>query len=115
MFKKIILLFFFMIFNTIFSYEVSLPNAWDDIKSESSITIENNFYINTSRKITDYIWYIFWSISFWVLIYAWILLIKSYWQQESLKKANKILIWSIIWIFTSLLAYKIVDLLINLW
>lgn len=116
MIKKIILsiLLFTMTFTT-FSYEVDLPDWGNDIQSKTSITVNETFYISISKIVTKYLWYIMWSISFGMLLYAWILLMKSEWEDKELKKANKIIIWWVVWLFTSLLSYWIVNLIINLW
>jgi len=62
MLKKIILLLFiFMSFIgafSVFSYEVDLPNGGNDIKSDNIITTNTDFYINTAKKVTNYLWYI---------------------------------------------------------
>jgi len=117
MIKKIILLLFIIFIGTfsVFSYEVDLPNGGNDIKSTNTINKDTKFYINTAKKVTDYLWYILWAISFGVVLFAWTLLLKSEWEEQELKKANKMLVWWLIWIFVSLLSYSIVNLIINLW
>lgn len=117
MLKKILILFFFFVnVFTVFSYEVDLPTINSNIKTEYSIdTSNNNYYIDVSKIITKYLWYFLWVVSFAVVLYAWVLLLKSEWDQQELKKANKMLIWGMIWIFTSLLAYSIVNVIIKLW
>ncbi len=117
MLKKIIILlsFIFSILVT-YSYEVNLPvTNWDIQNSEYSINEDENFYLDIAKTITDYLWYILWAISFGIVIYAWILLMKWEWNSEKLKKANKMLMWWMVWIFISLLAYQIVNLLTDLW
>lgn len=118
MLKKIIILliFFSISIVTVFSYEVDLPGRGDNVSSESSITTtDNDFYIKTSKTINKYLWYMLWTVAFGVVLYAWVILLKAEWVDTELKKANKILIWWLIWIFTSLLAYPIINILINLW
>jgi len=117
MIKKIILLIFISFISSfnIFAYQVDLPNWGSNIKSTNTINTDTEFYINTSKKVTNYLWYILWAISFGIVLYAWTLLLKWEWEDQELKKANKMLVWWLIWIFTSLLAYSIVNLIINLW
>lgn len=116
MLKKIIVLLSLIFSSFIsYSYEVNLPVTNWDIKSESIINSDNEFYLDISKTITNYLWYILWAVSFGIVLYAWTLLMKSEWDQEELKKANKILVWWLVWIFTSLLAYQIVNLIIKLW
>ena len=117
--KKIILLIiliFWLWFSS--SYQVDVSNPTNDIQSENWWSIDDtsstNYYQNLSEIINTYLWFIFGSIALWMLIYGWILLISSNGNPEDLKKANKILIWWLVWIFVSLLSYLVVKLLINL-
>lgn len=115
--KKILLICSFVLFNSFwFSYNVSLPqNVWDDIKTEGNINSSSNKDISDVFKLVNkYLWIMMGSISLWVLLYAWYLLLFSEWNQEQLKKTNKIIIWGIVWIFVSLFAGNIINLIINL-
>ena len=121
--KKIILLvslIFWLAFSNAwnFTYEVDLPNQKNltDIKSKGNIIVSksDNYYQDLSKTINDYLWFIFGSVALWMVLYGWILLISSNGDPADLKKANKILIWWLVWIFVSLLAYLIIRLLINL-
>ncbi len=115
--KKIILLVSLLFWLGItLSYQVDLPNSTNDIKSEKKIEVSanNNYYQDLSKTINSYLWFIFGSVALWMVLYGWILLISSNGDPAELKKANKILIWWLVWIFVSLLAYLIIRLLINL-
>lgn len=121
MIKKILLtmftsIFIFFNFSFVSSYQVDLPTWMSDVKSEATIdqANEKDFHINFSSFINKYLWFILGPISFWVVIYAWILLMKSNWEEAEMKKWNKILTWWIVWIFVSLWAYTIINLLINI-
>ena len=117
--KKIILLIaliFWLWFSL--SYQVDVPNWTSDINSEIWWHIDDlttsNYYQNLAYLINKYLWFIFWVVTLWMVIYWWSLLISSNWDSTDLKKANKIIIWWLVWIFVSLLAYLIVKLLIHL-
>ena len=113
--KKIIsVLFLFLGFFYSFSYNVELPNANDNVKVNETSISKSNYYKNLSKQVNKYLWYAMWVISFAMVIYAGILLVTSSGNSEDLKKANKILIWWLVWIFVSLFAYTIINLLINL-
>jgi len=115
--KKLVLLLviFFWVWLT-FSYQVDVPNKTTDINSKWTITTSStkSYYQDLSKTINDYLWFIFGSVALWMVFYGWILLISSNGDPADLKKANKILIWGLVWIFVSLLAYLIIKLLINL-
>ena len=117
--KKLVLflVIFFWVWLT-FSYQVDVPNSTNDINSQVWWTIDDlttyNYYQSLAKTINDYLWFIFGSVALWMVLYGWILLISSNGDPADLKKANKILIWGLVWIFVSLLAYLIIKLLINL-
>ncbi len=117
--KKIILLIsliFWLWFSL--SYQVDVPNSTNDVQSENWWSIDDlsnyDYYQSLAKTVNTYLWFIFGSIALWMVIYWWILLISSNWDSAELKKANNILIWWLVWIFVSLLAYLIIKLLINL-
>jgi len=117
--KQIFILFLCVIsfFSVSFSYKVSLPDsvsASSDVKliETSEVSDDNNYYIELSKTINDYLWFFLWSVAFAAVIYAGFLLLSSNGSEEDLKKWNKILTWWLIWIFVSLLSYAIVKLLI---
>jgi len=117
--KKIILLIsLFLWISFVSSYQVDVPNPTNDVKSQIWWTIDDltttDYYQSLAKTINTYLWFIFGSVALWMLLYGWILLISSNGDPAELKKANKILIWGLVWIFVSLLAYLIIKLLINL-
>ena len=103
----------FFSFNQILSYQVDLPSSTSDVKSESIID-GWSYYVGLSKTINTYLWIAVWFVSLIVVLYAWFLLVSSSWNPEDLKKANKMLIWWLVWIFVSLLSYLIIKLLVNL-
>ena len=115
-FKKNIFLLFltiFFSFNQILSYQVDLPSSTSDVKSESIID-GWSYYVKLSKTINTYLWIAVWFVSLIVVLYAWFLLVSSSWNPEDLKKANKMLIWWLVWIFVSLLSYLIIKLMVKL-
>lgn len=102
-----------------FWYQVDLPSPTSNIQSEWTITdsdsVKNKPYFEYISKIlTTYVWLFTWVVAFAVVLYAWFLLTTSQWTPEDLKKANKMLVWWLVWIFVSLLSYLIIKVLINL-
>ena len=117
---KKILLFLVMTLSSLFSfwYQVDLPSPTSNIQSEwtilSSSSQKHSYFFNVFKVLTTYIWLFTWVVAFWVVLYAWFLLVSSHWTPEDLKKANKMLVWWLVWIFVSLLSYLLVKVLINL-
>jgi hypothetical protein len=107
-------LYIFFFFTYTYSYQVDLPARTADIKTENITSGWNNFYIDLAKMINDYLWFFLWVVAFIAVLYAGFLLISSNGSPEDLKKWNKILIWWLIGIFVSVLAYNIVQLVINL-
>jgi len=121
MIKKIILFlclnFLGLIQYFSFSYQVDIPNPTPNIQSEWTIIASNsnNSYIFSLAKIlTTYIWLFTGVVAFAVVLYAWFLLTTAQWNQDDLKKANKMLVWGLVWIFVSLLSYLIIKVLVGL-
>ena len=117
--KNVILLFSLILWLWFSSaYQVDVPKSTTDINSEVWWSIDDlsndNYYQDVAKTVNDYLWFIFGSVALWMVLYGWILLISSNGDPADLKKANKILIWWLIWIFVSLLAYLIIKLLIHL-
>jgi len=91
--KQIFILFLCVIsfFSVSFSYKVSLPDsvsASSDVKliETSEVSDDNNYYIELSKTINDYLWFFLWSVAFAAVIYAGFLLLSSNGSEEDLKK-----------------------------
>ena len=99
-----------------FSYQVELPDATVNIQSPWAIDASTNkdFYKTIWETLTTYIWFFTWVVAFIVVLTAGFYLFTSKGSQEDLKKANKMLIWWLVWIFVSLLSYVFVRVLITL-
>ena len=94
---------------TIYHETTDIRTNWD-----TDVEWDNTEYLKLSKTINKYLWFFMWTVSLIVVVYAWFLLMSSNWSDEDLKKWNKMLIWGLVWIFVSLLAYVIIRLLIDL-
>ena len=98
-----------------FTYQVDLPRSTKNIQSPWTIYDGNeDFYNKIWKTITTYIWFFTWVVAFVVVLTAGYHLFSSKGNPENLKKANKMLIWWLVWIFVSLLSYVFVRVLITL-
>lgn len=121
MFKKIVIMFslgFVLFVNSSFSINISIPNdqSQPDVAVLWSTNIErteSNLF-DIINWINDYLWFGIWVICLWALVYGWFGLITSQWSEDKMKKANKILLWALVWILISILSYAIVRLVVNL-
>jgi len=66
------------------------------------------------QKINDYLWFSIAAICFGLLIYAWVKLMSASWNEEEMKKSNKLLTWAIIWLIVAIVSYAVVRLIVNL-
>lgn len=112
---SIISLAIFTIWGLSFSYQVATPPAAGaDIKEAWTVAVNDNKFKENFKIINRYLWIFMWVISMWVIIYAWVNLISSEGNEENLKKANKTLIYWLVWIVISLGAYVIINVAINI-
>ena len=98
-----------------FGYQVDLPSATANIKSVNSISSSSDsFYQILAKIFTTYIWMFTGVVAFILVLTAGYYLVTSQGNAEDLKKANKMLVWGLVGIFVSLLAYVFVKVLIKL-
>lgn len=45
------------------------------------------------------------------LMYAWLMYLLSWWEEEKLNKAKKMVIWSLVWVFLSISAWMIINMI----
>lgn len=98
-------------------YQVDTPAgaANDDIKISGTVNIDKQKFKTTYLKITNkYVWIVAWVVCMGIVIYAGILLISSEWDDQQLTKANKTLIYWLVWIVISLWAYVILNVILDL-
>lgn len=55
-----------------------------------------------------------WIIAVWMLVYAWLLMQLSAWEDEKIKKAKDIIKWTIIWFLWLISASSIIYIVVNL-
>lgn len=122
MFLKKIVLFIIFVFSflslNVFAVNVSIPwdSGWDYHYEEETVSSGpyDSDWKNLINTVNKYLWQALLVVSFAVLIYWWYILISSEWDQEKLKKANKLLIYAWIWIFVSISAYIVVDIVVDI-
>jgi hypothetical protein len=105
------------LFNS-FAIVLSVPESnWqEDFQVTWPTTIQSNestlFWI--IQVVNKYLRFSLWAVTMWVLIYWWISLITAQWNEEKMKKANKLLLWSLVWILICIFSYAVVRLIVNL-
>ncbi len=106
----------FLLWNLSLWYVVETPDAKnDDIKVAGTVSVKKEAFKMTYLKITNkYVWVIWWAICLGIVVYAGIMLITSEWDEAEMKKANKTLIYWIVWIILALWAYVIINIILKL-
>lgn len=130
MFKKIILIFIFILW--IFSFYNSPAIAWWCRYAEwgslstflngckpknvvwwvSDMKVEGWFKKTLNRWIKN-ISLVLWIMAVWCLVYAWLLMQLSAWEDEQIKKWKNIIKWTLVWFLLLISAWWIVYLVIN--
>ncbi len=109
------ILFFF---DKIYAVVVKVPDwNWDDdvaVLWPTTVQWSERDIFVLINKINEYLRFSIWAICMWLLVYAGIKLIFSWWDEEANKKTSNLLIWAVIWIVVSMLSYVIVKLIVNL-
>ena len=103
----------------VFSYQVETVNMGsntDIVNEETSFeaSSEESSFKDIIKKINEILWFIIGSIALGMIIYASYFLIASEWKDEDLKKANKTLVYWIVWLIVALLSKVIIKLILNL-
>lgn len=128
--KRIILSFFIIpiIFGTTFAWvwdlRVEIPNWWwnaenkqfQDIIADGEFITWNkasNSFTKMVQLINTYLRIAILIVFMMMLIYAWFILITSRWDPEKFKKWNMTLLYIWIWIWIALLAYVIINIVVN--
>ena len=97
----------------VFAVKVNIP---DVNNGAITTTNTNNEYIFSTffSVLNKYLWYFIITIVFALVIYAGVILIKSEWTEEDIKKVKNIFKAIAIWIFLAILSGLFVKLIINL-
>lgn len=119
--KRLVAIFslgFMLFINSSRAINVSIPNdhAQPDVAVLWSTYIErseNNLF-NVIAWVNNYLRFSIWVICLWALVYGWFGLITSQWNDDKMKRANKILMGALVGILISILSYALVRLVVNL-
>jgi len=114
-----ILLLLISIFSS-FAFGVTIeipPINWsDDIISPDWDTIiwETTSWMSLMKQANEYVWFALFLVAMIMLIVWWYWLITAEWDSAYLKKANKLVVYGLVWIVISVSSYFIVKLLVNM-
>ena len=108
---------FVLLLSNAFSLKVRIPseNERDIVAKNEIITRSGSSesFINIVRLINSYLWFFTAAICMAVIIYAWFLMITARWDDAQVKKWINILVYAWIGIAVSLMAYAIVNVIVN--
>lgn len=82
-----------------------LPWCWSSTSNQAIFTF-------TSKLISELIKYVA-VFAVLALIISWIKYILSSWEEEKAKKAKTWIIWSLVWVFISISAWSIINIINN--
>ena len=131
-FVFLILFFWFWNINISTTYSSCTYSTWDSIsdflnncKPEYVVWNKNSTYKlewDFKNKINNFLKnlsFVLWVLAVWMIIYAWLLLQFSWWEDEKVKKAKEIIKWVSIWflflIWSWALIYVIINFIYSLW
>lgn len=103
------------------------PNPWrlrfaipyeneEDVVAESEYitTVDAEYsFVRTVKTFNEWLWIVIIVSTMLVLIYAWFLLLTSFWKPEKLKTANNVLFYAWIWIWIALFSYVFINIIVN--
>lgn len=94
---------------------IGLPGCVDSSKAKpTSPNLSNNKWKKFFVGIIDEFIQIVAALAVFALIFSWIYYLISAWNDEKTGKAKKWIIWSLIWVFISVLSWWIVSWLNNI-
>lgn len=107
-----------ILISIVFWVTIEIPpvNGSDDIISPDGDTIiwETNSWMNLMKQANEYVWFVLFLVAMIMLIVGGYWLITAEWDSAYLKKANKLVIYGLVWIVISISSYFIVKLLVNM-
>ena len=115
-YKIKLLLILLLLSYFIFSFELfaSAPDVnckWLPWCGSSNADISKNISIS---KVSNLIWesikYVA-VIAVMSLMVSWVMYLVSWWDEEKTKKAKTAIIWSLVWVFLSISAWPIINLI----
>lgn len=91
------------------------PNTvvwWSDMKVERWFKDKINKWIKNISLVL-------WVLAVWALVYAWLIMQFSGWEDEKIKKGKNIIKWTLIWfillISASGIVYIVINVMFGLW
>ena len=128
MIKKVLYIFLLnILFSLNFAFWATAPDVnciWLPWCNQSSITSPNDWIVSTDvdkevwmnliLKFTSIFIQFVSVFAVFSLIFSWVLYMISSWDEEKTNKAKKWIIWSLVWVFLSISAYGIINLLNNI-
>lgn len=93
------------------------PSQWQEdiiVTWPTQIQSDESTLFDIIQLINTYLRFTIGAVCMGVLIFWWIKLIMSWWDQAKMKEANKMLIWAMIWIFIAIFSYVLVRIIINI-
>lgn len=121
MLKKILFKIFFIIISIlpVLSFadvSVKIPNpSADEISLPSTeVDADENFWVDLMTMATKYAWIFLVVIAFGVLLWGGFLLMWSQWEDEEMRKWNRMITYTLVGFIIALLSYIIIKLVINL-
>lgn len=71
------------------------------------------WFKTTINKWVKNISLVLWVLAVWSLVYAWLLMQLSAWEDEKIKKAKNLIKWTLIWFLLLISASGIIYLVVN--
>ena len=116
--SSLLVLFLFNLINFVYAVTVQVPPKWSStdyaVNGYSQIETWEQTILETIKLINKYLWFSIWAVLLWIIVYSWIAMIFSNWNEENMKKYAKIFWYSFIWLWIAMLSYIIVRIIINL-
>ena len=108
----ILLLFGVFIFSTeIFAAAPSVNCIWLPWCADGNTNGSNNITLGVVTKlIWESIKYVA-VIAVLSLMVSWVMYIISWWEEDKIKKSKSAIIWSLVWVFLSISAWTIINLI----
>lgn len=93
--------------------------SWDkcikDTSDEENITYTLEWWFKTQvDALLKNVWLILWIIAVWAIVYAWLMLQFSGWNDEKIKKSKNIIKWALIWFAAMMSAWAIIVTVVDL-
>lgn len=112
---KRIYLFIFIFY---ISKSVNVFATWPDIKCEWLPWCDSLSSDDVLTNIADFIWEVLIQyvsvLAVIALMISWIMYLVSTWDEDKVKRAKNWIIWSLVWVFLSISAWFIINLINNL-